>query len=209
MRWQSSMWPGFIEDGVKGWRQGVGFHIRIDELIPGSDWNLAMAPHWRPVAGNASLSVNVQIVESAGFSDACLVSRLTMSFGAVDGYYLCLGSDGMVSAYFASVSCPGGWDIEWLLDFVEHDSIRPVEEINTLKIVTSGHHLWFYVNDTLIGEAEHNGPLEGSSAVWVETYDDVPAEIVFHKMTIHDIETTGATATAAVVDEPGQTTCGG
>ncbi|HUG15530.1 MAG TPA: hypothetical protein VMM78_11010 [Thermomicrobiales bacterium] len=163
--------------------------VRIDELLDDAYWNETYAQTHFDHYADVSVSVDVRLVEGAGYSQACLIMRADPNWESMHGYHLCLDTiDEQPLPFFAEISCDGrGWDIHDVDLAPRTTAVQSVGEWNTLKIVAHEGQFWFLVNDVLVGTGMHDGPLMGAVGMYVVAEDDVPVEYAFRKLTVRAI----------------------
>jgi hypothetical protein len=166
------------------WDQG-SYHLRVDELSEEWNWNSAYAQTYVAAFGNVSVSIDVRNISAAGYSEGCLITRSDPLGVTHFSYVLCLNTfENATQAWYEQIACDGEWRQDILVEYTTSDAIKPADEWNTLKIVSRNYQHWFYINDQLLGVAEHVGPLAGSIGLLIHAYDLAPAEWEFRNLTV-------------------------
>lgn len=135
------------------------------------------------VLGDLVATVDLRMVSEGALGYGCLVIRTELDAMSY-GYALCLNGQNQSVADFTYTDSEfiRYWDV--LVDFGQREQSLPSNEWNNLMIAAVGQGFAFYVNDELIGTAEHDGPLTGQIGIFVYNFDEVPTEWVFTNLEI-------------------------
>jgi hypothetical protein len=75
-----------------------------------------------------------------------------------------------------------------LIDWTESSAIKPVGELNTLRVETNGDTIRLYVNDTLLDEVSDSTIANGKAALVVNTFDDPNVTVKFDNLVIRSLK---------------------
>ena len=182
-------WAPYEWEGVSTFWDRGGYHLRVDELLDEWNWNTANAQTWVAAFGNVSVSVDIRNISSAGYTEGCLTTRTDPLGLTFFSYVLCLNAyENGIHAQYEQIDCDGEWREDVLFEYDLSDAVNPADQWNTLKIVSRDYQHWFYVNDELLGTAEHLGPLNGSIGMIMHAWDSAPAEWEYRNLSVHVAE---------------------
>ncbi len=74
-----------------------------------------------------------------------------------------------------------------LIDWTESSAIKPVGEINTLRVETNGDTIRLYVNDELLDEVSDSTIANGKAALVVNTFDDPNVTVTFDNLVVRGL----------------------
>ena len=169
-----SLWPVVLQDGFDAdendWRTGD----YSDERITGSRSITGGKYHWEAnaldgvvwwsvpdVASVSDVQLTVDAKRVSGIEDG----RYGVVIGRVDndnyGFFQVKDSQ----SFKFSVRHEGEWDT--VLAWTEASSIRP-GEVNQIKIIVTGSHYAFYINDQLVGETDDDRLSRGKVGLAIE-----------------------------------------
>jgi hypothetical protein len=75
-----------------------------------------------------------------------------------------------------------------LIDWTESSAIKPVGELNTLRVETNGDTIRLYVNDELLDEVSDSTIANGKAALVVNTFDDPNVTVKFDNLVIRGLK---------------------
>ena len=81
-------------------------------------------------------------------------------------------------------------DDEWtqIIDWTRHPAIRPMDEVNRVRLIAYGNDFYLYVNDQFVDGFSDSSLLSGDIAPVVTAYSSPPARAVFDNLQIWDVE---------------------
>src|SRR6266508_2712449 len=74
-----------------------------------------------------------------------------------------------------------------LIDWTESSAIKPVGELNTLRVETNGDTIRLYVNDELLDEVSDSTIANGKAALVVNTFDDPNVTVKFDNLIVRGL----------------------
>ena len=182
-------WEPYESEGVSIFWDSGSYHLRVNELVEGWNWNTAYAQTYVAAFGNVSVSVEVRNVSAAGYSEGCLITRSDPLGLTYFNYVLCLNTfENGIHARYEQLDCDGTWREDVLVEYGLIEAINPADEWNILKIVSRDYQHWFYVNGQLIGAAEHVGPLSGTIGMVIQAWDHAPTEWEYRNLAVYVAE---------------------
>ena len=75
-----------------------------------------------------------------------------------------------------------------LIDWTESSAIKPIGELNTLRVETNGDTIRLYVNDELLDEVSDSTIANGKAALVVNTFDDPNVTVKFDNLVIRGLK---------------------
>lgn len=174
--------PGEIEIG-SGFPGEEGYHLRNT-----SSEGLEI---WIGVAdldvSDMIAEVHVRLVEGGTGSYACLVIRTNLNVWT-QGYSLCINGDGYSFGDYMHVDGDNLRQFESLMSYEQRSALNPATEWNSLTIGVAGNQFLFWINDEVVGAAEHQGTASGTIGLVVYGFQEEPTEWVFTNLEAWSIE---------------------
>ena len=181
--WDIATWEPYAGDQTTITPTDNALHVRTSTDNPIFGWRTVPT-------GDYSVSASVRLIDSGGAplesSFACVTARLATDYAR--NYALCVYGDGWVAAVYEYFDDDGVYQFEELAPGGFSTLLGPLDDWNTLKIVTLGDRIWFLVNGNLYGSATHAGPTTGLPAMYVLSLDGATVEWAFTSFNVHSLK---------------------
>jgi hypothetical protein len=182
-------WEPYKEHGIVAGPERASYLVRITEMIPAMDQNAGIfqTKRYSTKYDDVEVSMNMRMLEVTDYSEACLTVRADIPDAETwSAYFLCVSTDGDVWFKFGELMPDGEWRTDQLSDYESATSIDDLGDWNNLKVVAYTDSFWFFVNDVLMGTAQHDGSEYGDVGMFVLA-DGGPATWEFTLLKIYQL----------------------
>ncbi len=177
--------------GIAGEPTAAGYKLTIPPFDGGGLFDRGT------IYADASYSLSIRSLTAIDLTSGCLAFRVNQTSTIEEAYFYCLtyyedDAPG-VFAFFTSASSASATPIEEDLGTWRFSTPLPAFDWNTLKVIAKGDQLWFFINQTYLGEVTNDRLAGGSVGFVGYNFNYLDSETIeFKDLTIRALQPNGA-----------------